>query len=219
MQCKAKSKQSGERCKRYATPGREVCATHGGKSLGGLASPTYKHGRYSTYLPTRMAARYQEAQSDPAMLELRADVALLDARLSDVLTRVDTGESGRLWSELHQWNTELTAARRANDAVEIAAALTMIQRLIAEGHADWAAWQDIRSLIEQRRKLVESERKANATMTAEQFMLLAGALVAVFRDSVQRNVSDDKERRRALADASAGVERLISDRHQGGAES
>jgi len=31
-QCSAKSKQSGERCKRWATPGASVCATHGSKA-------------------------------------------------------------------------------------------------------------------------------------------------------------------------------------------
>lgn len=30
--CKAKSKQSGERCKRFATPGADVCTSHGSKS-------------------------------------------------------------------------------------------------------------------------------------------------------------------------------------------
>jgi hypothetical protein len=32
--CKAKSKQSGERCKNFATKGRSVCRIHGGKSTG-----------------------------------------------------------------------------------------------------------------------------------------------------------------------------------------
>lgn len=30
--CSAKSKQSGEQCKRWASPGATVCATHGGKA-------------------------------------------------------------------------------------------------------------------------------------------------------------------------------------------
>ena len=34
MQCKAKSKRSGERCKKYALKGKAVCMFHGGKSTG-----------------------------------------------------------------------------------------------------------------------------------------------------------------------------------------
>lgn len=33
-QCKAKSKRSGERCRRYAMKGKAVCSMHGGKSKG-----------------------------------------------------------------------------------------------------------------------------------------------------------------------------------------
>lgn len=32
MKCQAKSKQTGEQCKRQATPGHKVCASHGSKS-------------------------------------------------------------------------------------------------------------------------------------------------------------------------------------------
>lgn len=34
VRCKAKSKQSGEQCKRYCAPGKTVCCIHGGKSNG-----------------------------------------------------------------------------------------------------------------------------------------------------------------------------------------
>lgn len=37
-QCTAQSKQSGNRCKRAATPGLKVCAMHGGKSPQALAA-------------------------------------------------------------------------------------------------------------------------------------------------------------------------------------
>lgn len=33
-QCKAKSKRSGERCKKHALKGKNVCKIHGGKSIG-----------------------------------------------------------------------------------------------------------------------------------------------------------------------------------------
>lgn len=45
-QCKAKSKQSGERCKRYASKGKEVCRCHGGRSSG----PRTQEGKERTRL-------------------------------------------------------------------------------------------------------------------------------------------------------------------------
>lgn len=57
LQCTAKSKQTGEQCRRFATPGRTVCYYHGGRSLVGVASATYKHGKYSRYYPAWLRER------------------------------------------------------------------------------------------------------------------------------------------------------------------
>jgi len=43
-QCTAKSKRSGKRCKRWASPGRTKCRMHGGRTPRGKDSPHFKHG-------------------------------------------------------------------------------------------------------------------------------------------------------------------------------
>src|SRR5215813_8022692 len=100
MQCSAHSKRSHEQCKRPATPGRHVCHIHGGKTPAGIAAPRFKHGRYSKYLPTRMLPSYRKALQDQS-LTIFGEIALLQARIDDLLQRVDTGESGKLWADLH----------------------------------------------------------------------------------------------------------------------
>lgn len=85
MQCTAKSKRSGVQCRKAATPGSTKCHMHGGKSLGGMASPTFKTGRYSKHLPERLAGKYKEAMRDPNLLDLRSEVALLDIRLGELV--------------------------------------------------------------------------------------------------------------------------------------
>ena len=54
--CTAHSKQTGAPCRQPVVPGRQVCAYHGGKSPRGLASPHWKHGRYSRALAHVMIA-------------------------------------------------------------------------------------------------------------------------------------------------------------------
>jgi Spy/CpxP family protein refolding chaperone len=163
---------------------------HGGKTPQGFALPQTTNGRYSKHLPTRMLATYDAAQADPDLLALNAEIALIDARLSDVLGRVDTGESGHIWQELKATYKELQDANRASDTQAARVALTEIGSLITRGHLDYAAWADVRTLIEQRRKLVESERKRLSEMqqmiTSEQAMLL----IARLYDSVTQHVSD-----------------------------
>jgi galactokinase len=188
MQCGAKTR-SGAPCKSPAMENGR-CRMHGGKHPRGIASPHYKTGRYSKAMPARLSARYSASQADPRLLELRDDISLVDARLEDLLSRVESGESGALWQRLMGARGDLIAAKKAGDQVGQVAALNLILDLIAAGHADYQAWREIGAALEQRRKLVESERKrlieAQATLTSEQAMLLMGALLA----AVKANVSD-----------------------------
>lgn len=193
MRCTAKSKQSGEQCKRHAVPGKSVCAIHGGKSPGGLASPHLKTGRYSKYLPTRMMERYEEAVKDPTLLELGHEIALVDARLADLLKRVDNGEPGAAWKALKKSYRELRTAMQKQDSGKTIEALADLDMLINQGYGDYAAWQEIQSVIQQRRALVESERKRQIeleqVMSAEQAMFIVGRLVHILKERVtDRNV-------------------------------
>ena len=186
-ECGAK-KKDGTPCRMSAMPNGR-CRLHGGKSLAGMASPTFRSGKYSRYLPARMAARYEEAVADPALLELRGDIALTDARLADLLGRVDTGESGALWSRLMQARTDLLLYRRAGDTVKTAEALNALLDLVGQGHADYRAWAEVGQVVEQRRRLVESERKRlvemQQTLTVEKAMLLIGAIGGIIKAHVQ----------------------------------
>jgi hypothetical protein len=175
---------------------------HGGATPTGIALPQTTHGRYSRHLPTRLAARYEEAAHDTELLTLREDIALLDTRLADVLGRVDSGESGALWEALLTAKADyLKATDRDRDHM-----LTVLLGLIEEGAADYAAWADVRSLLDQRRRLVESERKRlvemQQTLTVEKAMLLLGAVAGV----IKAHVKD----RAILQAISADLDRLVS---------
>lgn len=206
MRCEAKSKQTGEQCKRSTEPGKRVCSIHGGKSLGGIASPQMRHGRYSKYLPSRLSGQYEAAKSDPALLELREDIALIDSRLSDLLQRVETGESGQVWKELGEAYRDLQDAMHAKNTVKTGEALQLIYALIVRGNDDYRAWTEIHEVIEQRRRLVESERKriveSNSMISAENAMLMISALV----DIIRRNIND----KTILAKISSEVNLLVS---------
>lgn len=159
-QCTATSKQSGERCKRRASVGRSVCAIHGGKSRTGAAVAGFKGGRHSKYLPTRLAARYQEAQNDPDLISLHDDIALIDTRLGELVERVGEDDPTALWQQARrQIDAYKDAQKRASrDQVAHLAALEVT---IAQGVADApsASWRQVFDLLEQRRRSVESESK------------------------------------------------------------
>jgi GGDEF domain-containing protein len=204
-QCTAKSKQSGQRCKRAAVVGRTVCSIHGGKTPTGVSAPNFKTGRHSKYLPARLGERYQAALADQDSLNLAAEIALVDARIGDVLGRVDTGESGRAWTRLKQAYSALQKAKRMDQTEEADELLLELGSLIGKGVADYAAWDEIGSYVEQRRRLVESERKRlvdmQQTVTIEQVMIVLAAI----SDVVRRHVDDSA----TLARISAELNRIV----------
>src|SRR5579871_5515650 len=89
QRCGAKTRSGGS-CRQWAMPNGR-CRMHGGKTPRGPALPQYKHGRYSKVLPADLAARYAEARTDQELVAFRDDIALVDARLADVLARLGQG--------------------------------------------------------------------------------------------------------------------------------
>lgn len=179
---------------------------HGGKSLGGIASGTFKTGRYSKYLTANLSEKYQAARADSHLLELREEIALVDTRLAELIERVGAGESKDLWRTLKAVNLELNTAIRGKDTTRMATAVRSIGEIIDQGTDEYQGWLGIFEVIEQRRKLVESERKRLVEMqqviTSERAMLMIAALV----DIVRQHVAD----RSILAAINADVGKLIT---------
>ena len=169
--------------------GSSKCRMHGGSSLAGIASPSFKHGRYSKHLPERLASRYAEALADPKLLELRDDIALLDVRLGELVGRVDTAESASHWKAVQTAHSALKVAIGSKDSAAFQVAMVALGEAVDVGGSDYGLWREIAELVEQRRKLSESERKyqiaAQQMISSEQAMVLLAGVVAV----IQRHVA------------------------------
>lgn len=198
--CGAKTR-SGKPCGNTAVLANGRCRMHGGKMPVGAALPQFKTGRYSKYLPERLMERYQQAAADPELLALRDEIALIDARLNDLLSRVEAGEAGVLWENTRKaWLSYL----RKRDTPQEHEAQSLLDELIERGANEYQAWAEVHVIIEQRRKLSESEQKRLVAMrqmvTSEQAMMLIVAL----QDAVKRHVTD----RAVLAAIAADVAAL-----------
>lgn len=125
----------------------------------GMTHPSFKHGRFSRYLPPRLTERFEASLQDPDLLTFRQDVALLDARLEDLLRRADTGEAGRAWEGLKRARSEFIRARNAKDPEGTTAAIGQMLSLIEGGYQDHLTWEDIRATLMDRAKLVRAEHR------------------------------------------------------------
>ena len=138
--------------------GKICCRKHGGKSPSGAESDTAKHLRYSK-APKRMQEGIAVALEDEKLLELRQEAALLQERANDLLSRVDSGESGHLWGATKKtWDKYLKALRR-EDEDDVAEFRQYLNQLITMGDDDYSAWDDVYKVLDQKRRISESERK------------------------------------------------------------
>lgn len=130
-QCTAHTR-SGEQCARPAVIGRTVCYAHGGNTPRGAASPHFQAKGFSSVLPPRLAERYQAIRADSELMDLRNGIALLDVRITDLLTNLSTDcDHDLVWSEILATMAErrkMTAAEHRR-LVDMDAMLTTEQTL------------------------------------------------------------------------------------------
>lgn len=197
-QCTAKAKHTQERCRDSAMRGKKVCWHHGGKSLSGMASPSYKTGKYSKVLPVRLQQTYEEARANPRLLSLTDDIAAAESRLADLFQRVDTGESGALWQTLGETLEDFNAALAKNALPAMHQHLATLRRLITQGRDDYAAWAEIQALWETRCKLTLTEQKTLVAMqqmiSTEQLMVYLGVITNAITRCVTAHAEPDASR-------------------------
>jgi len=177
---------------------------HGGKSPIGADQPRFRTGRYSKHLPSRLAARYGEALSDPELLSTRAEIAVVEARVAELLERLTTGESGAAWRAAA--SALVLVEKVLADGGDPGPALAELRTIIAAGVGEAATWRELYAVLDQRTRLAESERRrlveAHQVITVERALLLVSALSEV----VRRNVEDRAVRNRIASE----LQRLVA---------
>lgn len=213
MQCQAKSKQSGEQCKRHAVPGRNVCAIHGGKSLSGVESPTFKTGRWAKHAPTKLLEIIEDTQGDETLLSVRDDIGLLDALIALKLQRLldkdgnpAGGENIDTWKEVKKQIKEARKAYKNSDYGRLEDSLDTMEDMANGLILYFQTEIEIKDDLERRRKLVETEQRINLqgerAISADTVMLLMAQVL----DVIKTVVTDDRQRF-AIA---TGLQRLIA---------
>lgn len=187
-------KRTGGRCLSPPGKGRNRCEKHerGAAKFTGPDHPRYKTGRYSQYLPRGLNDDYRDALADEDILNMREQYALLDARLRTVLKRSATGEAGLLWKQLQrEWKTFHTA-QKAGDIETMYKQIEVIDDVVRRGSADIAAWEEASRIIEQQRKLGESEQKRAVAMQQMVNKNQLHAVMARMADIVNQHTTDPK---------------------------
>lgn len=224
-QCEAKSKRSGEQCRRRAIKGRKVCQMHGGKSLAGPLHPNFKDGRhmYSAAMPAHLVQSVAAFHDHPETLQLLSEISTQRARAFELLQRIQQ-HGGGTWKEVSDAWDDLQAA--ANDKEtspnELRRATKHVEAIIKRGLAVDYNWRLLDNTTDRVAKLVtmqaqrEEYRKTNLKETeAMMFVLRVGmaARSAIARHVTEdnlNNLSADELRDRIFADVSTSCRAAVS---------
>lgn len=205
-------KKSGEVCQGQAVPESDPprCIYHGGnivKDNPWLVAKIRK-GRWSKHLPQHLQKRYVQYLEDKEILSLREDLALLDVRLGELLSQIDTKETGQHWSSLQKITADyrkLVRKFKGLPAQELTEEfLSELFSVIDGGSSQYMIWAEIRGLVDERKKVAESERKRliemNQMITTEEAMVFQRAIFNI----IIKNVKDP----RALAQIAGEIDAL-----------
>lgn len=174
--------------------GRARCRLHGGLTLKASDSPRFKHGFYSKHLPPALRADFKRLLDDPDLLDGRAEVSLLQVRLTQLTARLGTNESKQTWRELAGLFDRFRVANAAGDMPAQLEVLNRLNEIITGQVNDDAAWDEATDFIEKVTRVAEREWKrviANRTVaTTEQVR----GLVATMTEAVLLYVTDTQAR-------------------------
>ncbi|NJK46003.1 MAG: hypothetical protein HC933_18615, partial [Pleurocapsa sp. SU_196_0] len=185
-------KRDGKQCNAVVTGGFSVCRLHGAGTRARPGGRPPVHGRYSKSIPQALRGKLEAAMNDPALLELRPEIGLIGVRIEELL------------EGLQEHSVNIKAAQKAfqkmrgamadGDALEAQLQITALGSALDSAWNQYLTWSEVRSLSQERRLLVESERKR--FVEEQQLMTSAQALALVntLADIVYARVSNSLER-------------------------
>lgn len=158
--------------------------------LRGKAAHDWRAGHYAERMPDNLRYVFSRAADAEAMVSMKYQMALIDAREVQLLERLGTQESGKTWMKIRAISEELKTCIENEDVTGQAKALWTLLKTIEEGSSDEVIWFEIRENAEFRRKLAESERKHIESERAQMSMEQIGQIAAFFGNLLKRYVTD-----------------------------
>lgn len=196
-------------CQQSAMPNGR-CRRHGGMTPGGMASPHWKGGK-SKYLPTALMERYEESLSDPELVALREEIALIDTRMTELMEQLEDGISPKTWTEVKALWAEVRTSRGSTQST---AAFDLFVKDDEHRLINYQRnWTQILDLTERRRKLVDTEQRrllmSQQMLTVEQAMMMVTACISALREAVF-TYADQTTARHILSESQRRYNELIS---------
>lgn len=190
-------KRDGGRCRNAVRHGWTVCRNHGAGNPDRPGGRPITIGRHSQHLPKRFLESYEQYLNDTDYMVMRSEIALLDARMGEILEKLDDAVSDNAWMYVRRalsiLKTKDTLA--SNEVMDVTGYLEDALEMTA---TEKEIWNEVTDLIEARRKVADTERRriteAQKYLTYDE----AYAMTALFVNAVTDLVEDENIRTQIL---------------------
>lgn len=166
-----------KRCENAGNGKGGRCRFHGGRSPSGPANGQWKDGRRSKFMPKQLADRFLEGLRDKQLMQLRQDVALVEALLTGLTAslkgnRLPSAEMERRIANLVDQRRRLIEAEtRRLDALQQSVTLAQFlvtMRVVAEIIREYVDSDDRRREVQHRlEQLLLAQGHAGDTLEAD----------------------------------------------------
>lgn len=190
--CGAKNKRGTPCMKLPLVNGNGRCKTHNGNAVSGELHPSYTHGnrtRIRRYMPERLAEIYDNYTDDIELNDLDPNIKLIDARIDELLGRLESGDYGNNYKKINDEFDKLDTAIKEGDDVGIFIQMNALRKLIKDGSKDYQVWSEIVDLNMKRSQLLERKHKillsSENAITVNEFTAFLSVVKQVFFEAAQ----------------------------------
>lgn len=149
----------------------------------------FDRGRFESGLPEHLVELYDRYRNDPDILVQRDSIALLEVRLMDVLQGIKEGVAAPNWVALRKVVRTVKEELPERISRELMLAVEDLNTLCEQGSYRQEQWTEVRGLVQDIRKISDTEQKrivtAQHVMRADEVMALVDALGGLVRENVK----------------------------------
>lgn len=190
-------------CLKHPVHGKKTCASHGAK--GGRPATTgedTKIGRLIRSVPPEVLAHFESSLGNPDQLALKEHIALLDARMNQILEHISVLGKPKSWQRAWQLIEKM---RTQTDPKALGVTMEELVSLVQDGLEQSAAWDEFLQIVGERRKLTEAETRrrlaAENVMTRQE----AQAFTVVLLHAVRKHVPNAAQQQAVFRDVAGAL--------------
>jgi len=190
--CGALKRTDGKPCMNRPSDNGRCVRMHNGNAVSGELHPSFKTGEYTRirrYMPKRLGDIYDNYTDDIELNDLDPNIKLIDSRIDELLTRLDSGDYGNSYKKINEEFDKLDESVKIGDDVGIFIQMNSLRKLIKDGSKDYQIWSEIVDLNMKRSQLLERKHKillaSENAITINEFTAFLSAMKQAFFEAAQ----------------------------------